>query len=139
VSQAASGRQRIGLGEDDVRLPRQLQLLSVEPEVLDLEFRSVASREVPIQAQLIGSPPEGLQVASVRVTPPAVSVLLPEGGDEGKGAAIMTSPIYLPGLKEDTTVMAKVIGPPGVLPPDKRWPDVEVRITFARPGGNGRP
>jgi len=69
LAQAAPGRQRIGLGEANVRLPRNLNLVSVEPEVLDLEFRAVQEREIPIRAQLVGAPPAGLRVATV-VMPP---------------------------------------------------------------------
>ncbi|HSH71323.1 MAG TPA: diadenylate cyclase [Deferrisomatales bacterium] len=136
LSQAAPGSQRMGLDETDVRLPRNLRLISLEPEVLDLEFRSVQEREIPIQAQLVGTPPAGRQVASVVVNPPSVRILLPEETDRPNAVTVMTAPIYLPAFRESARVVAKVVAPVGVLPADRRWPDVEVFVTMEPSAGS---
>ncbi len=136
LSHATPGSQRIGLGEANVRLPRNLSLVSVDPEVLDLEFRSVQEHETPIRAQLVGAPPDGLQVASVVVNPPSVRVLLPEETDRPNAVTVMTAPIYLPAFRESTRVVAKVVAPAGVLPADRRWPDVEVFVTMEKSTGS---
>ena len=46
-----------------------------------------------------------------------------------KGAIdVITTPIYLEGIYNDTSLFCKIIAPPAVQPADKRWPDVEVVI-----------
>jgi hypothetical protein len=44
----------------------------------------------------------------------------------------MTTPIYLENLESDTVIYCKIIAPPALHPVDRRWPDVEVKITLAR-------
>jgi hypothetical protein len=41
---------------------------------------------------------------------------------------VITTPIYLESIYNDTKIYCKIIAPPTVQPKDKRWPDVEVMI-----------
>jgi hypothetical protein len=41
---------------------------------------------------------------------------------------LITMPIYLESIYNDTNIFCKIIAPPAVQPVDKRWPDVEVVI-----------
>jgi len=59
-----------------------------------------------------------------------VRVLLPEQAGSPSSVTVMTAPIYPPAFRESTRVVAKLVAPPGVLPADRRWPDVEVDITM---------
>jgi DNA integrity scanning protein DisA with diadenylate cyclase activity len=139
VSQAVPGRQRIGLNESNVRLPRHLQLVAVEPDVLDLAFAAVETRSVPIRAQRVGSLPEGVTLASVRLNPSTAEVLVPSDLGGTGAITLMTAPIYLPAIREDTTIVAKMVAPAGVPPVDRRWPDVEVQIRVRTAGGQKTP
>jgi hypothetical protein len=48
----------------------------------------------------------------------------------GKSQAlnVITTPIYLESIYNDTNIYCKIIAPPAAQPADKRWPDVEVVI-----------
>jgi hypothetical protein len=42
--------------------------------------------------------------------------------------SLITTPIYLESIYNNTNIFCKIIAPPAVQPVDKRWPDVEVVI-----------
>ena len=53
---------------------------------------------------------------------------LPEANGKEKGIDVITTPIYLESIYNDTSLFCKIIAPPSFQPADKRWPDVEVVI-----------
>ena len=62
------------------------------------------------------------------VLPEKVMVLSPAARKKDKVISLITTPIYLDSIHNDTSVYCKVIAPPAIQPADKRWPDVEVII-----------
>jgi YbbR domain-containing protein len=83
--------------------------------------------EVAVQPQLVGTLPKGLELVSVTVAPKQVKILAP-AGDMQQGINVMTEPIYLESIKEDTRFSNRIVAPPNVQPAGKKWPDVEVLI-----------
>ena len=45
--------------------------------------------------------------------------------------SVTTTPIYLETIRENTTILCKIIAPPNIQPVDRRWPDVEVMVEVA--------
>lgn len=86
--------------------------LKVYPEVVTLNIKVSEvdiQKSVPIQAELIGSLAEGVQVDSVTVDPQMATVEgLPK--DLAKITEIKTEPIDLSGIKETTSFTVKLVG-----------------------------
>jgi uncharacterized protein (TIGR00159 family) len=130
LSKAAAGKQTFIITADNFRLPRGVTLLDVVPAGIELTLAELVEREIAIKPQLVGKLPKGRSLQSVAAQPGRVKVLAPPG--DKRPVTVMTTPIYLENLHEDTVIFCKIIAPPALHPVDKRWPDVEVKITLAR-------
>jgi diadenylate cyclase len=76
----------------------------------------------------VGNLPAGLKIIKIEVIPQKIKVLSPEADGKKKIIDVITTPIYLQSIYNDTSLFCKIIAPPAVQPTDKRWPDVEVVI-----------
>ncbi len=127
LARALPGSQTFAVTADNIKLPRGVHLLDATPSILPLILAAIIERELPIKPQLVGRLPGGLKLQSLEVIPQKVKAFLPV--EEGqKDITITTTPIYLETIKDDTSLMCKIIAPTNVQPVDKRWPDVEVTI-----------
>jgi uncharacterized protein (TIGR00159 family) len=130
LAKAVAGKQTFMLTAENFRLPRDIQLLDVEPAGIELALAELAEKEIAIQPQLVGKLPPGQTLKSVDIQPGRIKVMSPPGAKNL--AAVMTMPIYLENIKEDTVIYTKIIAPPALHPVEKRWPDVEVKIQLVR-------
>ena len=130
LSKAAAGKQTFIITADNLRLPRGVDLLDVVPASIELTLAEFVKKEFTIQPQLVGKLPEGLRLQSVDLQPARVTVLAPPGAQDV--VDLMTTPIYLENLEADTVIFCKIVAPPALHPVDKRWPDVEVKISLGR-------
>jgi uncharacterized protein (TIGR00159 family) len=130
LAKASVGKQTFVITADNFRLPRGVQLLDVVPASIELTLAEFTEREIAIQPQLVGKLPEGRTMKSVDLQPSRVRVLAPPGVKEQ--LRVMTTPIFLENIEGDTVIFCKIIAPPSLHPIDRRWPDVEVKITLAR-------
>jgi len=128
LANAKPGEQTHAITEENLQLPKGVRLLDSEPSTLVLSLKEIVEKEVIVKPQLVGRPPEGFQIVSVAVSPKSVRVLSPAEEEGNKEISVMTTPIYLENIREDTSLFCKIIAPPTVQPADKRWPDVEVHI-----------
>ena len=69
-----------------------------------------------------------MKILSVEVVPEKVKVLSPVSAGKSQAVNVITTPIYLESIYNDTNIYCKIIAPPAAQPADKRWPDVEVVI-----------
>ena len=130
LAKASAGKQTFVITADNFRLPRGVQLLDVVPASIELSLAEFTEREIAIIPQLVGKLPEGRTLKSVDLQPGRVRVLAPPGAKNK--VQVMTTPIYLENLEDDAVIFCKIIAPPALHPVDRRWPDVEVKITLAR-------
>lgn len=128
LSKAVAGKQTFVITAENIRLPRNISLLDVVPPNVDLTLAEIVEQEVDIKPQLVGKLPGTMKILSVEIIPAKIKVLSPASGKKGKIVSVMTTPIYLEGIYNDTNIFCKVIAPPTIQPADKRWPDVEVVI-----------
>jgi diadenylate cyclase len=136
LTKASPGRQRVVVTGENIRLPKDIQLLGVDPPVIDFTLKALEEREVEIKPQLVGRLPEGLKLVTVEVSPKRVRILTPEPESFRKEGGLSTAPIYLEGITENTTLFTKIAAPPGIQPIDKHWPEVEVEIKVrGKPAG----
>ncbi len=132
LSKAVAGKQAFVITRDNMRLPRHVQLLDVIPSNIELTLAEIVAHEVTVKPQLVGKLPGTLKIRSIKLNPEKVTVLSPVGGGKTQTDDVMTTPIYLEGIYEDTRLYCKIIAPPSVQPADKRWPDIEVTILVTK-------
>ena len=69
-----------------------------------------------------------MKIILIEVVTEKIRVLSPVTGVKSRTVSLITTPIYLESLYNDTNIFCKIIALPAVQPVDKRWPDVEVVI-----------
>ena len=129
LSREAPGEHTIMVTAQSLKLPRNISLLGVEPSGIPLALRRIVQLDLAVSPQLIGAPPPGFTVSSVSVVPPRLRALTTAGSATGEEPRLMTSPIYLEGIRRRTVLYCKVAAPPNVQPVERRWPDVEVIVS----------
>jgi len=132
LSKAVEGKQTFVITRENLRLPRHVQLLDVTPANIELALAEIVEHEVPVKPQLVGKLPGSLQIRSIELKPEKVKVLSPVASIKTQTVNVMTTPIYLESLYEDTRIYCKIIAPPSIQPADKRWPDIEVVISVMK-------
>jgi uncharacterized protein (TIGR00159 family) len=128
LSKAMAGKQTVIITRENLRLPKRVQLLDVEPSTLNLTLAGIVERAVPVTPQLVGELPDGIELKSIRVTPTEVKVLSPSPAGQESVAGVTTTPIYLESIRQTTTLLCKTIAAPSFRPVEQRWPDVQVLI-----------
>jgi YbbR domain-containing protein len=94
------GIQQVALAEDHVILPEGLELVSVEPNVIEVTLDSHATRFVLIEPQFTGEPAAGARVLGARVIPNQALVAGPASRLEAL-ERVRTLPIDLSGHARD--------------------------------------
>lgn len=133
LSKALEGSQTFIITEDNIRMPKNIKLLDVVPPSIELTLAAIIRRQATVKPQLVGKLPDGLILDSLEVKPEKVMILVPSNDEKVRVESVMTTPIYLEGIRSDLKIFCKIIAPPSVQPVDKRWPDVEVKITVTSP------
>lgn len=115
-----------------MRLSRGIQLLDVVPSSVELTLAEIVELEVTVKPQLVGKLPGGRKIQSIELKPAKLKVFSPVTHGQTQSVNVMTTPIYLESIYEDTKLYCKIIAPPSVHPSEKRWPDIEVLITVKK-------
>jgi YbbR domain-containing protein len=129
LAKLSEGKQTLPISRENIRLPRGISLLDMDPPSLEVSLAKLAQASLPIKPQIVGKLPQGVRLVSIEVRPDTLSVFLPSGDTGKKYKNITTTPVYLDNIRETTTLYCKIISPPAIQPVDKRWPDVEVLVT----------
>lgn len=125
---AGAGKQSFLISAENVRLPRDVQLVDVVPSSVDLTLAAIVEKELMVKPQLVGSLPGNLKLKAVEVRPDKIMALVPSERHADEVDSVITTPIYLETVTKDTVIYCKIISRPSIQPQDKRWPDVEVHI-----------
>lgn len=131
LSKMAAGRQLVNLTEENVELPKKINILEIQPANVTLELSNLTMRQMRVTPQLVGKLQAGYMIGNIEINPAVVDVIVPEG-KENSQKELLTTPIYLQGIEKSTTVYCKIVAPYGFQPQDKRWPDVSVTINISR-------
>jgi len=130
LSQMAAGRQLVNLTEENIELPKNINIKEIQPANVTLELRNLKMSQMKITPQFVGELQEGRKIEGIVINPPIVDVIIPQG-EETVQKELLTTPIYLQAIQKTTTVYCKIIAPYGFQAQDKRWPDVSVTINIA--------
>jgi hypothetical protein len=128
LAKTVKGKQTFSITDENIQLPGDVKLLDVIPSGVELTLAEIEEREVAIKPQLVGKLPGKMKILTIEVIPEKVKVLSPVDEEENNVFNVLTTPIYLESIYNDTKIYCKIIAPPTVQPADKRWPDVEVVI-----------
>ena len=128
LSKTEKGKQTFPITAENIQLPGDVKLLDVMPPSVELTLAEIEEREVTIKPQLVGKLPGKMKILEIEVVPKHVKVLSPVEEDKNKVLNVITTPIYLESIYNDTKIYCKIIAPPTAQPTEKRWPDVEVII-----------
>ena len=128
LSKAVPGKQIFLISGENLRLPKNVKLLDMVPSSLELTLAAIVEQEVNIKPQLVGKLPGGLKIIKIEVIPQKVKVFSPKADRRSKAIEVITTPIYLKSIYNDSILYCKIIAPPAVQPANKHWPDVEVVI-----------
>jgi len=128
LSKAMSGKQTLAVNEENIRLPKRVRIMEMEPSSLSIALEEILHKELIVKPQMVGKLPQGIELISVNVWPEKVKVLSPTGVGKKGEIRLMTTPIYMEGIREDAILFCKIIAPSDIQPVDKRWPDVQVQI-----------
>jgi YbbR domain-containing protein len=132
LSKAVAGKQTFLITKENMRLSRGIQLLDVVPSSVELTLAEIVELEVTVKPQLVGKLPGGRKIQSIELKPAKLKVFSPVTHGQTQSVSVMTTPIYLESISEDTKLYCKIIAPPSVHPSEKRWPDIEVIITLKK-------
>ena len=131
LSDIGEGEQSITLSVNDAKVGKKVKVLDIIPSAIDIKVKTLQKKELPVEAQLIGTPGNGFKVLSITMIPNRLQVLISSTSDKRKNAlpqVLRTTPVYLNGLHEDTTFFCKIVAPAGIQSVGSRWPDIEVKI-----------
>ena len=128
LTKTVAGKQTFPITAENIKLPENVRLLEVLPSSVEIILAEITEQEVIIKPQLVGKLPGGMKIISIELIPEKVNVLSPVTGAKNRTVSVITTPIYLESIYNDTQIFCKIIAPPAVQPVDKRWPDVEVVI-----------
>ena len=129
LTDMAIGKQTVALTDSNVQVGKNLRVVDIEPRTLEIEMSDIHERELPIKPQFVGTLPEGLKIAAIRIEPRTVQAFLPSSPEQTSPSSLLTTPIFLPSIRENTAVFCKIVAPVDIQPVDRRWPDVEVNIS----------
>ena len=122
----------VPLTSDNVFLPPNLEVVSIEPNIIQLKLDREAAELLPVMAKLEGEPAAGAKVQHAEVIPPNVLVRGPEDIVRSIGT-LSTTPIYLTGHALDFQEQAAVL-PPDPLVSVVQPAIVNVRVRMEIPG-----
>jgi uncharacterized protein (TIGR00159 family) len=128
LSKAVAGKQTFPITRENIKLSEDIKVVDLIPSSVELTLAEIEEREVFIKPQLVGKLPDRMKILSVEVVPEKVIVRSPVTEGKKIAVSLITTPIYLESVYNDTKLFCKIIAPPAVQPVDKRWPDVEVVI-----------
>ncbi len=89
---ATPGERRYVLDNDDINVPRDIEVIAISPQEIRVILDAVADRTLPIVADVVGEPAAGNRVEEVSVEPRQARVVGPEK-TLARMAQIRTEPI----------------------------------------------
>lgn len=104
-------RVTVSLKASDISLPHSVEVLSIEPQQVDLFFDSIERREVKIEVPRFGQLPSSLVLESIEVAPKTVTVKGPKS-EVKQLKAIETEPVNVSEISQ-TTELTRQLRSPG--------------------------
>jgi YbbR domain-containing protein len=107
VSRAKKGECIFTMRKSDVRIPRNISVVMIEPASVRLVFDETAEKRVPIKPVITGSPESGYYLKSVEVKPDSTFI---EGvaSEVRKVNHLRTEPVDITDMTENVTEQVQI-------------------------------
>lgn len=132
LSNPDKGVFEVPLTSENVFLPPNIEVVSIDPNIIQLKLDREAAELLPVLPRLEGEPAAGAKVQHAEVIPPNVLVRGPEDIVRSIGT-LATTPVYLTGHALDFQEQAAVL-PPDPLVSVVQPAIVNVRVRMEIPG-----
>ncbi|MGZ3607487.1 MAG: diadenylate cyclase, partial [Syntrophales bacterium] len=127
LSQLQEGKQDIVLTKDMIDAPSNLTIVGIKPSRITVFASRFVHISAPVEVVTENTPPPGVVIQKITVTPPSIAVLVP-GKLLHTEIRIRTAPIDLRLLASTTTFAPRLIVPPEVQFESRKEPSVKVVI-----------
>ncbi|RJQ19993.1 MAG: hypothetical protein C4560_05315 [Nitrospiraceae bacterium] len=107
LSNAKTGRSFLTLGRDNIRLPKTIEIMSIDPQTISLTIEQQLKKTVSVQPAIVGLPKQGFVVLGMEVAPDAVVIEGPRS-IVSNIYNVKTEPIDITGLNRDLRYTAKI-------------------------------
>ena len=127
------GPVEVRLTPDDVMMPEGLEVVSIEPNVLQLHVDQEVRRLLPVEVPLVGEPAAGAELSGKpRVTPAEVLVTGPRNVVDAL-SAVRSNPISLDGHAFDFQESALLVAPDPLLQLETQVVTVAIPMQVPKP------
>jgi len=114
LTQQQTGTVALNLSPEDVQLPEGYTVVSIDPDVIQVELDREITQRLPVKPQLVGEPAAGAVVGEAEVLPDQVQVTGPESL-LARIQSLSTRPISLDGHALTFEEMANVVQPDALI------------------------
>lgn len=126
------GNNKFLVAADNLVLPGDLKLYSVEPQVIKLKAEQMNSMRAAVRVQTIGSLPARYSMKYISVMPQSIVLRTPESYGSGTDI-VLTEPVNLGAITSPvTTIKTRLIPPANSKLPPFQDPEVEVRVVVKK-------
>jgi YbbR domain-containing protein len=99
---------------DSIRFPRGIDVLRIQPASITLLLDRLIEKNLPIKANLVGTPRSGYEFTGISLEPPSIMVTAPQAELQDENT-LVTEPIEIEGLKESTTTQVSLVLSPAIF------------------------
>ena len=119
------------ISADDVRLPRDIRVLDVEPSSFEVTLNEIVECDVPVVPQLVGQLPPGLNSGTSPSSLPSCAQSRRRAPRPRRTGSHHVADLPA-GTFDERRPLRQDRGAPCFQPVERRWPDVEVRIEVSK-------
>lgn len=131
------GVNQFRIDAENLELPEQLTLDSVDPRTIQVEAQPLVATMLPVSVPTQGAVPDSLALDTIQFAPDSVTVLLPKGQSYQE---VTTEPVNLDSITQTTTFPRSIVQPEGIRFPDGEGREIQVRVSIlTQQSGEGTP
>lgn len=131
MSKIKEGKQEVQLSRDLVRRPSGLSVVELSPLKITLTAHQMLTLDVPVEPQVRGAVPPGLELVGIKVVPETVPVMVSSKFSGGSLKA-QTEAIDLSRITETTTLKPGLILPEGARFATDTQPQIQVKVSVEK-------
>ena len=128
---AKAGRSFFSLSEENIKLPRTLELISINPEIISLTIEKQMRKTVSVKPAIVGLPVEGHAIVEMKVVPDTVIIEGPRSVIS-KLYTLKTEPIDITGINSDLRYKAGLSMPISNLKSNTQKVDMYISVQIIR-------
>lgn len=127
LSEAKAGRSFFTLTRENIKLPKPLEVTSIDPQTISLTIEQQMKKTVSVQPSIVGRPERGFVILEIKVIPETIII---EGPISlvSKMYNVKTEAIDISGLNSNLKYKAKLNLPNSNLRSDVQKVDVDILV-----------